>query len=217
MTDQKLSTTNSYDSSYRFYHLFGPHPGVFFDENLNPKEDADYVDGIKGDFNLISEYIQQMQELGIYDESTIIITADHGNQGGFQETIGIYEDFRPVLLMKPAGKGMTDDFTISSAPISHEDLFPTILDATGGNGSKYGNDIQNISENEARERYFYYTGLYSDEDGEIALMEYLISGDARDFNNWKYTGKYWDIDYSERTVSKHRMKEYDLEASSKNN
>jgi hypothetical protein len=61
------------------------------------------------------------------------------------------------------------------------------------------------AENETRRRLYYYTALYSDTDGEIALREYEINGDANDLANWQPTGNWWNIDYSVNKVSETRF------------
>lgn len=110
------------------------------------------------------------------------------------------------MLVKPANSFGTPVKT-SEAPVCHDDLFATALDGLGANGEKYGRRIFDIPEDEDRERFYYFSSFYSDIDGEIALREYSIKGDARIETNWKPTGKYWDINYSERAVSKIRYDE----------
>lgn len=209
LTDNGLTVSNNYSASYRFYHLAGTHPGNYWDADLNYKKGATPEESLKGDLKLIKEYIEQMKALGVYDRSTIIITADHGNSGGGHKEILLQQKARPIMIVKPAGESDENGFRISSAPVCQEDLFPTILSSLGSsNSSSYGTAINEIPENYDRDRYYYYTGLFTDIDGEVALIQYKIDGDARDFENWQFTGKYWDVDYSERAVSKRRMKDY---------
>lgn len=47
--------------------------------------------------------------------------------------------------------------------------------------------------------------------GEIALREYSVNGDARNFNNWVLTGRNWDVNYSENTVSDKRLTDSDAQ------
>ena len=48
---------------------------------------------IQGVFRYINEYMRQMKDKGVYDNSTVIITADHGGYG-------LYE--RPAVFVKMA-------------------------------------------------------------------------------------------------------------------
>ena len=59
-----------------------------------------------------------------------------------------------------------------------------------------------------RERKYYHTALVSDIDGEIALREYSIKGDARNLESYTPTGNNWDVNYSKRAVSKNRLKDF---------
>lgn len=93
---------------------------------------------------IVNKYLEYLKKSGVYDNSTIIFMADHGlkNSAG-----GRY----PLLMYKPAnaeGKGIT----ISDAPISHDDLYPTLIALSGGTPD--GRTIFEIDENEQRERYF---------------------------------------------------------------
>lgn len=209
LVSKKLDTTDSYDKALRLYHLWGPHAGADFDRNMNYVKNVDPYEALLGDFTLIREYIDQMKEQGIYDDATIIITADHGLSGGTsdEKPLQIDSPVRTLMMVKPAGTkgqvGMTD----YEAPVCHADLFATVIDSFGGNTEDYGKTIFEYKEGEERTRLYYHTMMYSDIDGEVALREYAITGDSRDFDNWKLTGNYWDILYSERAVSRHRLSE----------
>jgi len=96
----------------------------------------------------------------------------------------------------------------SLAPVCHEDLFATVIDGLGGDSTKYGRTVFEIEENEDRERKYYHTALVSDKDGEVALREYSIKGDARKLESYSLTGNYWDVKYSKLTVSEKRLKDF---------
>lgn len=200
---QGVTVNEAYDGAFRFYHMWGTHPGYKINENveLNP---GDFEDALRGDIKIIEEYIAQMKEQGIYDSSTIIITADHGSSAASDDLLLPFET-RPIMLVKPAGADSEMPIQTSDAPVCHEDLFATVMIGVGGDATDYGTPIYDIEEDAQRDRYYYHTALYSDEDGEVALREYLIQGDARDFANWHLTGKYWDVIYSERAVSEARL------------
>ncbi len=202
-----LAVSQDYDKALRLYHLWGPHAGGDFDRNLNETPGAEPYEAMLGDFKLIREYISLMKDAGVYDDATIIITADHGISSGTSDAkpLEIDRAVRSLLMVKPAGTEGKVGMTTSQAPVCHDDLFATIIDSFGGNTETYGRTIFEIGENEERTRLYYHTMMYSDIDGEVALREYAITGDSRDFANWKLTGNYWDIKYSERAVSRHRL------------
>ncbi len=209
LVSKKLTTTDSYNKALRLYHLWGPHAGADFDRDMNYSKNVDTYEALLGDFTLIREYLDQMKEQGIYDDATIIITADHGISGGTsdEKPLEIDSPVRSLMMVKPAGTSAQVGMTTSEAPVCHADLFATVIDSFGGNTEDYGKTIFEYDEGEERTRLYYHTMMYSDIDGEVVLREYAITGDSRDFENWKLTGNYWDILYSERAVSRHRLSE----------
>ena len=205
-----IAVSGSYSKAFRMYHMWGAHPGGKFDQNMQPAKQGSTTQCIRGNFLIIQDYIRQMKELGVYEDSTIIITADHGSSNGSSDKRPLVIDSAPTvaMLVKPSGCGMSNEgVTISTAPVCHADLFSTVIASLDGNYEKYGTPVWDHTEGEQRTRYYYNQALYSDEDGEIALREYAVTGDARDVSNWKLTGNDWDILYSERAVSKHRLSE----------
>ena len=205
-----IAVSGSYSKAFRLYHMWGAHPGGKFDQNMQPAKQGSTTQCIRGNFLIIQDYIRQMKELGVYEDSTIIITADHGSSNGSSDKRPLVIDSAPTvaMLVKPSGCGMSNEgVTTSTAPVCHADLFSTVIASLDGNYEKYGTPVWNHTEGEQRTRYYYNQALYSDEDGEIALREYAVTGDARDVSNWRLTGNDWDILYSERAVSKHRLSE----------
>ena len=201
----KVTVNEEYDAAFRFYHMFGTHPGVFIDENAEYDPDASVTDALKGIVKILKEYFQQLKDLGVYDNTTIIITADHGSSSG-GENLEIPQDTSCLMLVKPANADSSQKVKVSQAPVCHEDLFATVIDSLGGDASGFGRSITEIGEEEERERLYYYSALYSDSDGEIALVEYALQGDARSWPNYIATGNYWDIQYSMNSVSSKGLK-----------
>lgn len=208
----KLQTSGEYDRALRFYHFWGPHPGHTIDENV---KDIGLLStaaqSIRGDFKIIQEYISQMKALGIYERATIVITADHGTSVS-DKRLEIDNTRAVAMLVKKAGTGNNGEgCQISEAPVAHTDLFATILESFGADPAeveeRYGRPIDSYRPGEQRIRYYYHTAHYSDIDGEVALREYKIDGDARVLANYHLTGRNWDVLYSERAVSKHRLSE----------
>ena len=195
-----------YDKTFRFYHLNGTHPGAVLGAYGEADPNADYADNARGSLYTVEKCMEKMREAGIYKDSTIIITADHGYSGG-GETLDLPYATSCIMLVKPAGADGSKAMKTSMAPVCHEDLFATVIEGLGGDSEKYGRTICEIGENEERARKYYYTALYSDVDGEVALREYSVKGDARLLESYTPTGKYWDVNYSERAVSKRRFED----------
>ena len=141
-----------------------------------------------------------MREMGVYENSTVIITTDHGSSGSGEVLDMPHKTAVPILFVKPAGVS-GEELKVSDAPVSHTEFIPTILYGFSLDYKDYGRTIYDIDETEDRERYYYYSALYTHEGGEVELREYKVDGDARNEENYHYTGKKWDIQYSENAVA----------------
>lgn len=109
---------------------------------ISPEESAVAVNKI------LNEYLRILKDNGIYDSCEIIIMADHGIYNGNKF---------PLLMYKPAHQTETG-IKISNAPISYEDIFPTLVMLAGGEPN--GRTIFDIGEGEKRARYFEQTNEY---------------------------------------------------------
>lgn len=178
---------NAENPVFRFYHLGSCHLDL-----SNPE-----VPGMRS-LEIVYSFLDQMRKLGIYEKSTIIILSDHGYSGGGGLDMP-HKTAVPLMLAKPAGVS-TGELQISNAPVSHTDFIPSVLEGFSLEHEDYGRTLFEI-EGEERERYYYYSALYSDEEGEVELREYLLDGDARDENSYHFTGNKWDILYSYNKVA----------------
>ena len=132
---------------------------------------------IKGISVMLTEYLLQLQELGVYDNSTIIIMSDHGT--GFNA--------QPIFFIKRQNE-QHDKMQETNAPVSYNEFVPTIVQLLGEDYTEYGQSIYDFSENEWRERVYLeraYDGNYPDAkryDGTNnantnVWREYTYSGD----------------------------------------
>lgn len=135
---------------YRFIHLYGVHPPYYMDENIEEITDgsATAIDAARGSLRIVYEYLDQLKEQGIYDDSTIIVMADHGAGTGLPTN--------PLFIVKP--RKSTGGLQVSSAPVCQGDLMGTIAEDIGLNEQKkYGQSVFEIQEGAQREcKYLYY-------------------------------------------------------------
>ena len=75
---------------------------------------------------------------------------------------------------------------VSKVPTGHVDYPATVIDAVGGDSSKYGSTVFEVPEG-PRDRYYWMTA--NDGRTDTCLREYVISGDVLDFDNWELTGR----------------------------
>lgn len=199
------ATDDSEGGAYRIIHCQGSHWPYIMDENGNSvTESQDHTALVKqarGSLGIVEEYIKQLKDLGVYDQTTLIITADHGvfpwNNKYLSKTTS------PILLAKPAEVDASQPLQTSEVPTGHVDLPATLEWAvgawTGDASDATGDTPQNADgkpvfevTNEERTRYFYW----NDHDGkhDLNLIEYEINGEANDFSSWSTTGREWPVD-----------------------
>lgn len=184
---------------FRLIHQDGNHWPWTKDENLEEvyyedgKRDADAIGSLK----IAETYVQQLKELGVYDKSTIIITADHGDW----ETHALATDVSvPILIVKPATDGNAQDAPkFSDAPVSHEDLFATILEAMDADGSQFGNTLSEIEAQyganpAARTRETYMASAGEGFATVTNIFLFTVQGQATNWDDWTYTGTTWHIE-----------------------
>lgn len=188
LTQEKLKIEeDDVEGAFRFFHLGGPHAPYTMNDVPELSEDADMISQGKGSLKIVYEYIRQMKELGIYDDATIIITADHGQNWSFNESQKHYiEEYgfdmtsNPILFVKKAEQKNENGMEISEAPVAQTDLPATVIKAVQGDSGKYGRAFDEIDEDEKRERVFIFRNHLQD----IPYSRYVIRGNVRDFNNW---------------------------------
>lgn len=124
-------------------HLNGPHP---------PCDDV--TEETINCLNIVKEYIRQMKEVGVYENSSIIITSDHGRHTSDFSAGAV----TPIFMIKEANKSF-DKMQVSNAPVYHRDFLATYLYEAGlyTNSDKeiYGNTVFDFEEGSARERIWY--------------------------------------------------------------
>ena len=158
---------------YVTYHYRGSHwPFVINQDGILSDKMVGVEDQLAGHFHMISEYLKQMKELGIYDSSSIIITADHGN----------FDYPHSIFIIKPAGTHR-EKMTYSHAPVSQSDFMATIAELAGLKERNYGPSVFEIPENEERLRCSAQRWMdpdYPQTRGKVtnAMKEYCYIGDS---------------------------------------
>lgn len=184
----KVSINKEHSSAFRFYHMYGSHPGAVINENAEYEPNVTLQQALRGDLVIIKEYINQLKATGAYDNTTIIITADHGEFKGY-----LSQPQTCLLLVKEAGADSEAPLKTSYAPVSQEDLFATVIKTLGGDYKKFGTPLNEILETDNRIRYHYNTEVDLSTGYETFLREYRIEGSAADINNYTATGNSWKV------------------------
>lgn len=197
-----VAVSKDMQDTFRMIHLFSAHPGAKWDSRLNAKENPSKAEVLRGSFTFIEELVRSLKEAGIYDNTLIIVTADHGSSDGDREKLERDRAACPLLMVKYPSSDQGQPLAVNNAPVSHDDLFATVyaaLSCPGGQAYGSGTALADHAEGEKRVRTHYYSAI-DNKTREVELVEYEIEGDAYDFSNWHKTGKRWDIKYSANPI-----------------
>lgn len=168
--------TVSDDSNYFvFNHLNGAHEFIN-DENCQYAEDPTRDQTIKGMFVLVEEYLNQLKQANVYDSATIIIMTDHG----------VSYNAQPMFLFK-APYQTNENVSRTNAPITYEELIPTIVDCMKEDSSAFGKTFYDFKEGELRERVF-YDRAYHGEHPDVMHYTGTRAGSANVWKKYTYTG-----------------------------
>ncbi len=133
---------------------------------------------VMASMKLTEIYLRKLKENDVYDNSVIIIMADHGYCYKNPSDDLRRED--PILFVK--GIGEKHEFQCSDKPVSFADLQGAYEKLLEG---KLSNQIFDIDENSQRiRRYLYYEYMKEDH-----MWEYIQSGHVRDTESFVMTGK----------------------------
>ena len=189
---------NNEDASFRFIHLDGTHWPYIMDADGNKvPESSDWESQMVGAFKIVRTYLDELKRLGLYDSTTVVITADHGTWYLTPDEINGVST--PIIFVKPAQSAEADSVPcqISQQPVSHYDLQATMLKGMGASQDvldHYGEYSQAIEDrNDPADRLRYYLMTTSNGKLDTSWREYEISGDSQDFANWHLDGNDWII------------------------
>lgn len=190
LRDQGVSL-NDEGKSFRLIHLLGPHKPYSLDEHGNTSPTpTSREQQARGSLQLVADYLDQMRQLGLYDDAAIIVTADHGNWQLAPE--GIIEPTSVIMLVKPpeSAEQAAEPVRFSDVPTGHVDYAATLVGLAGGDASAYGPTVFDIQPG-PRERLYWATTTDWHEDTD--WTEWAINGDVLDWQSWQRTGRVIEI------------------------
>ncbi len=179
-----------YKGAFRFLHFKGAHLPLDMNENCEglkgdvARTHENWLSQAKGSLKIVYEYIEQMKQLGVYDNATIIITADHGQNLYVDNDKGLEFGFKdhtsnPILFVKQSKVTGKEAMTVSGAPVSHEEFAATVVKAMGGEYRKFGRSFDEIGADENRIREFIRVKFSGD-----LFIRYHICGNVRNMEDW---------------------------------
>lgn len=179
--DAKITTVS--DKVFKFIHIEGAHVPLRYDKDVNiiGSDNGSYDQSIQASMTILKQYLDDLKEAGVYDNTAIVVMADHGYWTYWDDKL--LGRSNPMLAVK--GVGERHEMSLSEAPISYEDLqecFSRLLDG------KSSDQVFDAKEGDQRvRRYLSYNYL---EEGHI--VEYEQSGYATDLSTMVPTGRVFD-------------------------
>ena len=195
--------TEKEENVFSFVHLHASHFPYTYNENLKRKNSNVYAK-TRGSFKILDEYFSQMKGLvgdngeTLYDNSTIIVLADHGGYDYGNDT-KIENPPTAALLIKqssavdPLGKDVEPLRFDYQSQMSHSNFIPTILEIIGEDSKKTaGSYFDVINGNTAfpeikgpgvQTRTFYFV-RYMNLASSKFFFKYEIIGHSNTIYNW---------------------------------
>ena len=146
------------------------------DFSQGDQKETDFIESVRCCMTIVRTYIDMMKDLGIYDNSTIIVMADHG---GDPKTEGGYGQCPGLMIKK---KGESHDFRTSLSAVSYSELAEEMASLVDGY-DRFEEKTEEITER----RFLYY--LFNHEDH---IEEYVQKGYAWDDSTMELTGRTFD-------------------------
>lgn len=174
---QWTTVTYTDEKCFKFIHLEGAHHPFHYDKDVNyiEEDEGSYEQSVEACITAAGAYLQKLKTNGVYDNSAIVIMADHGYNWG--EVSGRQD---PVLMIK--GMGESHKMQVSNAPVSYDDLQEAYRRLLDGKESAQAFDWK---EGDKRERRYLWYEWAVDEH----LVEYMQPGKASDTDAMYRTGR----------------------------
>ena len=202
--------------TFKFYHLWGAHAPFNLNEHLQITDPIWSRDGYRqtgqAELEITRQLLDALRQHGIYDSSTIVILADHGNPwpwppigvrpaqgmtlqpGLFNVRQHVRGSGLPLMLIKPPHAA--GPMAVSDAPVCSGDLPKTIADLIGLDGEFPGQSMFRISPTASRKRLFRHYMLTQETSVESNFLppmsEYEIDGFAWSPASWRPTWRTFD-------------------------
>jgi len=117
-----------------FFHMYEPHLPWEAPEPFASRFESPYDAEVAAADAVVGELITELEELGVYDESIIILLSDHGeglgNHGYLEHGFLLYrEDIQVPLLLKLPDQQLAGTRKVADAQLV--DLYPTIAALVG--------------------------------------------------------------------------------------
>lgn len=182
---KKTELDKQSDKMFSFVHTEGAHIPFSYDKDLNilPYNSGTYEQKIEATIKMVDAYIDRLKANGAYDNTVIIVMADHGNTN-LNSADDMLVRANPMFMIK--GIGEHHKFAKSDKPISYLDLMDIYSELLEGETAEEATeDIP-----DKRERYFMWYRNFRLEDH---IEEYVVTDKAWEWTKFKKTGREYDL------------------------
>lgn len=182
MIKENLDIEKQQRNNFQFIHIEGAHRPFIYDENVNKVEgETSYSDSVKATITTIRAYIDRLKANGIYDNTAIVIVADHGNTDADEEQgIDLLSRLNPILLIK--GVNEKHELIRSDLPLIQTDLQDAFLQLLDG---KQSTDLFTDIEKSRTRTVLIHTNEY-------IFTEYTTDGKAVEYDKFIPTGNVYE-------------------------
>ena len=160
-------------NAFRFYHLTGMHFPYVLNEDAELIKEGEKGTAYKqalGSLKIVREYLSQLKRMNLYDNSTFVVTADHG----YHNQIGS----RPLLMIKQPFS-VHEALLVSNKPQSVAMLMTFVMERFKNNSDN------NFDNNGIGNRYFYY----ENKDQGMQFFKYMVKSPAKELASWISLGQ----------------------------
>ena len=166
--ESSFVVNDSLEHSFTLYHLNGAHEPYSMGADTSQVKNGELDDQVTGCFTGVKSLLDDLKEKGLYDQATIIITADHGD---------IQRGEHPIFLVK--GGGDTKEYATSHVKASLFDLPIYLADLVDEElpDQQYGMRLSELQEGGARERHFFYN---TSGNSWVVINEFATTADMDD-------------------------------------
>jgi hypothetical protein len=115
-----------------FHYLIGAHPPFRYDAQCNDIENptsGDPIPATRSCFYILSKFISFLKDMGIYNNTAILVCSDHGGYGEKGEILST--PFDMTFMIKPFDENKSQ-ITIDNSKVQSIDILPTILSLSCG-------------------------------------------------------------------------------------
>lgn len=180
-----LTIEEDTEGAYRFIHMTGAHQPFNLNANLQTGA-SNKIEQSAAAMQIAAQYLKQLKEAGVYENSTIIVCADHGVYDWEGKPTPDHPT-TPLIMIKPAGADSSAAVEISNAPVDQFDFPETIREFLG----IASNEKTMFDWSDTDERVRYYYNNEETDTGNLGFHENEIDGDVNDWNSWSLTGRFW--------------------------